>query len=363
MDQKYKQLFQRLDYYMKLQAPSRKEQPVADALKEGIKKHIFQITYDKTGSIIFSKKSKKTNVPKVVIAAHMDEVGYMIKSIKENGNILVSSIGGIWASSIIGTKAIVESSKTKQRFNGVFGHTSVHIMTKEKYNSAMTNDELYVDLGFKSDKEVYESNLNIGDSVYITGETIVLENNLVGGKAMDNRAGITALEFIANQIADVDLGCDVYLVGTTQEEVGSRGAKSMINLIKPDIAFALDICASRDTFMAIEGIPVLGRGAAILVKDGGIIPDPKLINFISKIAKSNGINTYKYIAAGGFTDSSELQFPDGGCSALTISIPQRYLHSPIGVASLFDIQSSIDLLVLFLKSLSKEVYDELFLFK
>lgn len=358
MDKKYENLAKRLDHYMSIEAMSRFEEPVAESLRNGIKNGAFEISRDKLGSIIFYKKSKKANAPKVMLAAHMDEVGYMVRTIKDNGNLMVTPIGGIWPSTVIGTKATVVSSETNERFYGVFGHTSIHIISDEKYKSAMKNDELYVDLGFSSKKEVEEHKINIGDKIFISGETIELRNNLIGGKAMDNRAGVTALEFIANNIADIDLGCDVYLVGTVQEEVGTRGARTSVQIINPDIAFAVDTGAAHDTTGAIEGTPVLGKGVSILVKDGGTLPDPKLINYLFEISKNKNIPAYKYVAAGGGTDAAELQYAPGGSSVMTISIPQRYLHSPIGVASLLDIQATIDLMSEFIKDLTPDTYKE-----
>ncbi|VEU62833.1 M42 family peptidase [Mycoplasmopsis bovirhinis] len=358
MDQKYQNLFERLKHYMELSAISRFEETIVDNLKLGIKVGSFEISRDKLGSVIFYKKSKKVNAPKVMIAAHMDEVGYMVRSIKDNGNLMVTPIGGIWPSTVIGTKAIVISSETKQQFVGVFGHTSIHIITNEKYKAAMTNDELYVDLGFKTKKEVEEHKINIGDQILMTGETVQLANNLVGGKAMDNRAGVTSLEFIANNVADLDLDCDLYLVGTVQEEVGTRGARTAVQIINPDIAFALDTGAAHDTTGAKEGTPVLGNGVSVLVKDGGTLPDPKLIKYLFEISKKHNIPAYKYVAGGGGTDAAELQFAPGGAAVMTISIPQRYLHSPIGVASLIDIQATIDLLTEFIKDLSPEKYQD-----
>ncbi|QKT05537.1 M42 family metallopeptidase [Mycoplasma sp. OR1901] len=363
MDKKYVNLAQRLKKYMSIEAISRFEEPVVDELKANIKKGAFEIQRDKMGSVIFFKKSKKENAPKVMLAAHMDEVGYMVRTIKDNGNLMVTPIGGVWANTAIGTRAVVISSETNQRFEGVFGHTSIHIQTPEMYKSAVKNDDLFVDLGFKSKEEVENAKINIGDKIFMTGEYVELANDLVGGKAMDNRAGVTVLEFIANNIADLELDADVYLVGTVQEEVGTRGAKTSVSIINPDVAFAVDTGASHDTTGAKEGTPVLGKGVSILVKDSGTLPDPKLINYLDEISKEKEIPTYKYVAGGGGTDAAELQYAPGGAAVMTISIPQRYLHSPIGVASLLDIQATIDLMTEFIKSYSKETHEEKLAYK
>nr|WP_027121389.1 M42 family metallopeptidase [Mycoplasma leonicaptivi] len=363
MDKKYEKLANKIDKYMKIEAISRFEEPVVEELKKNINLNKFEVFRDKMGSVIFFKKSKKLNAPKVMLSAHMDEVGYMVRMIKDNGNLMVTPIGGVWANTVIGTKAVVISSETNKRFEGVFGHTSIHIQTDEVYKAAVKNDDLYVDLGFKSKKEVEEAQINIGDKIFMTGETVLLANDLIGGKAMDNRAGVTVIDFVANNIADLELDCDVYLVGTVQEEVGTRGAKTSVSIINPDVAFAVDTGAAHDTTGAKEGTPVLGKGVSILVKDSGTLPDPKLIKYLFDIAKDKKIPAYKYVAGGGGTDAAELQYAPGGAAVMTISIPQRYLHSPIGVASLLDIQATIDLMTEFIKSYSSETHNEKLMYK
>ncbi|VEU71056.1 M42 family metallopeptidase [Mycoplasmopsis glycophila] len=359
MDKKYEKLAGRLAKYMSIEAISRFEEPVVEELKSSLNSGAFEVSRDKLGSVIFYKKSKHPNAPKVMIAAHMDEVGYMVREIKDNGNILVTTIGGVWPTVVIGTKAIVVSAKLGKRYEGVFGHTSIHILEREKVSKAITADELFVDLGFVSRKEVEEAGIEIGDKIFMTGETVHFANNIIGGKAMDNRAGVTSLEAIAKNVENLDLPCDVYFVGTVQEEVGTRGAKTSVAILNPDVAFALDTGAAHDTTGAKPGTPSLGKGVSILVKDGGTLPDPKLVDLLMNISKEKEIPAYKYVAGGGGTDAAELQFAPGGASVTTISLPQRYLHSPIGLCSLVDIQAAIDLLTEFLKSFSNEKYDSI----
>lgn len=355
----YKNIAHRLDQYMQIEAISRYEDPVVEALKSNIKSDNLQFSRDKMGSLIIHKKSKVENAPKVMIAAHMDEVGYLVRMIKKNGNILVSVVGGVWPTVVIGTKAKLVTNKENKEFIGVFGHTSIHILEREKVTKAVETKDLYVDFGFSSDEEVKAAGIEIGDRIYLSGETIYLPNDLMGGKAMDNRAGVTAIDFIANNVKDLDLPVDLYIVGTVQEEVGTRGAKTSVSIINPDIAFAVDTGAAHDTTGCIPGTPVCGKGAAVLVKDNGTLMDPLLVEKVMEIARKNNIPAYKYIAEGGGTDAAELQYAQGGAATITISIPQRYLHSPIGVASLKDIKATIDLMTEFVKSFTKEDYEQM----
>ncbi|WP_322900732.1 M42 family metallopeptidase [Mycoplasmopsis felis] len=359
MNSRIEQFKNRLITYLEIKGMSRYEEPVADELRKNIDTKIFNVSRDKLGSIIFHKSSKKVNAPKVMITAHMDEVGYLVRLIHDKGQLLLSPVGGIWPSVVIGTKATLIASNN-QEFDGVFGHTSIHIMESSKVSKAITSDEIYADFGFKNKQDAIDNGVEIGDRVYLSGETVLFKNSdLIGGKAMDNRAGVTVLETIANIIKDYELDIDLYLVGTVQEEVGTRGARSSVSIINPDIAIALDTTSSHDTIDTIPGTTQLFKGAAIRVKDGGTLMDPKLINYFEKISQKYNIPSYKFIAAGGGTDAKELQFAKGGASTITISLPQRYLHSPIGVCSISDLLAATDLLVNFLKDLNKEEFDKI----
>ncbi|TNK83686.1 aminopeptidase [Mycoplasmopsis pullorum] len=354
------QLRKKLITYMEIEAMSRFEEPVVDALKESTKDLGYEYSRDKMGSLIMFKKSKTENAPKVMIAAHMDEIGYLVRMIDEKGQVLLSPVGGIWPTVVVGTKAKLVTHSKNEVFYGVFGHTSIHIMQSEKVTKAITNNEIYADFGFKNKQEAIENGVEVGDRVYISGETIQFKNeDLIGGKAMDNRAGVTVLDYVAHKLANEDLGVDLYLVGTVQEEVGTRGAKTSVSLINPDIAFALDTTSSHDTIGTIPGTTKLFGGAALRVADRGTLMDPKLVEYVYHVAKENEIPAYKFVAAGGGTDAAELQFAKGGAATLTLSIPQRYLHSPIGVCALSDLIATGDLLVKFVEKMNKNEFDKI----
>ncbi|UUM20094.1 MULTISPECIES: M42 family metallopeptidase [unclassified Mycoplasma] len=350
------QFKQRLIQYMELEAMSRFEEPVVNALKQNVNSSVFEFTRDNFGSLIMHKKSKNPNAPKVMIAAHMDEIGYLVREIDKQGQLLLSPVGGIWPSVVIGTKAKLINSLNEE-FLGVFGHTSIHILEPEKVSKAITNNEIYADFGFKNRQEALENNVQVGDRVYISGETVLFKNeDLIGGKAMDNRAGVTVLDYVASQVANLDLDVDLYLVGTVQEEVGTRGAKTSVSLINPQVAIALDTTSSHDTIGTISGTTRLFAGAALRIKDGGTLMDPKLVQFVYNTAQKYSIPAYKFVAMGGGTDAHELQYARGGAATLTISLPQRYLHSPIGVCSISDLMAAGNLLVKFLQDFSQQEY-------
>ncbi|WP_416738225.1 M42 family metallopeptidase [Mycoplasmopsis meleagridis] len=352
-----KEIFKnKLIEYMNLEAPSRFENIVAKKIIDAVKKENFEISFDNLGSVILHKKGKNINSPRVMIAAHMDEVGYLVKNISKEGFIYLNPLGGIWTNVVVGTKAVLVNKKG-ERLNGIFGHTSIHIMENEKRNKALTNSDLYADFGFKNDLEAKELGIEIGDVVYMSGEVVNFhDKNLIAGKAMDNRAGVCVLEFIAKSIENLNLDIDLYLVGTVQEEVCTRGAKSAVSLINPQIAIALDTTSTHDTPLTITGTTKLGKGAALRIMDGAMMADPKLTKFLCEIALKNNIKHYKFISMGGGTNASQLQYSKGGAATITISLAQRYLHSPIGMCDINDLLAAHDLLVEFLKELNSDHY-------
>ncbi|WP_027334711.1 zinc-binding metallopeptidase family protein [Mycoplasmopsis felifaucium] len=356
-----KEIFkEKLITYLELEGMSRNEQAVAKALVNSVNTNIYEVSYDNFGSAILYKKSKDTNAPKFMVAAHMDEVGFIVKSIEPTGHIKLDSVGGIWPNVVIGTKASLINSKGV-RYEGVFGHTSIHIMEAEKVKQAVTLKDLYADFGFLNKEDALNNNVEVGNLVLMSGETIRFANNdLIGGKAMDNRAGVCVLEHIAKELENIDLGVDLYLVGTTQEEVGTRGAKTSLSLINPDFAIALDTTSSHDTPGCIQGTTQLTKGAALRIMDRGMMANPKLVEFMCEIGRNNKIDHYKFVAMGGGTDAAELQYAKGGAITLTVSLPQRYLHSPIGVCSIDDLISATKLITETIKAINSEVYGKIF---
>ena len=343
-----KELYKVLKGYMEIEGMSRYEDKVVDALKKNTKGSGFTYSRDGMGSLIMNQKGKG---PKIQIAAHMDEVGFLVRDITDKGMMRLSMVGGVWMPTVLSTQGFLISSKGK-RYEGVFGHTSVHIMTPEQRKKVPTIDDVFFDMGLSSKKEAEKLGIEPGDRIQMSGTSFMMggSKDMAVGKAMDNRAGITVIDQLVQKLKGKKTPNDLYVVGTVQEEVGTRGARTSVSKIKPDVAIAIDTCASHDTPNAIKGIQELGKGAALRIKDGGTLMDPKLADFVYKLAKKHKIPIYKFVAQGGGTDAAELQFGEGGVATLTISIPQRYLHSPLGAISLKDIENITNLLLEFVKA-------------
>ncbi|WP_022935212.1 M42 family metallopeptidase [Mesomycoplasma moatsii] len=357
MKKEINNMYETVKKYCSIDGLSRYEEKVVDELKKLTNDKKIQYERDGIGSIILFQSDKPKSGPVIQIAAHMDEVGFIVQDITDKGQLRLSMIGGIWPLTVIGTKAIVYNAEGK-KYEGVFGHTSIHILELEKRNKVPELKDLYIDLGFKSKKEAEDNLIEIGSRVCLTGDCFLMNNEYAVAKAMDNRAGIAVLEEIINRIKNKKLKSQVYFVGTVQEEVGTRGAKTSVQKIKPNIAIALDTCASHDTYQAIPGIQELGKGVALRIKDMGTLMDPKLIDYLMKLGKEYNIPVYKYVAQGGGTDAAELQYGNGGTATITISLPQRYLHSPLGVCSMKDLIAAADLIEKFLLKIDQKEFDK-----
>ncbi|CAM9130755.1 M42 family metallopeptidase [Mycoplasma marinum] len=352
-------LWKLLESYLSIEGMSRYEDEVAKALRENTKDAGFEYSRDGMGSLIMNKKGN-ANGPKIMVAAHMDEVGFIVLDIQKNGQIKLSMVGGVWPHTVVGQSARLINSEGKV-YRGIFGHTSIHILEREKVTKTMKLNEMFVDCGFKSKEEAIEAGVEPGDRVYMEANNFTMgkDNEYVVGKAMDNRAGVTIIDQVVNNLKDVKNNNDLYVVGTVQEEVGTRGARTSVSKINPDIAIAIDTCASHDTFGAIAGVQELGKGIALRVKDGGTMMDPKLVKFIYSLAKKHNIPCYKFVAQGGGTDAAQMQYGKGGVATITLSIPQRYLHSPHGVCHLTDIKAGIQLITEFVKVYDADAWKEM----
>lgn len=348
-----KEVKQRVVEYMELYGISRHEERVVDKLKQSTKDAGVSYVRDNLGSIIFHKNNQTTG-PKILIATHMDEVGYVVQTILNNGQLVVAPIGGIWGNITIGSVAKVYVDENRQ-YAGVFGHTSVHILEPEARTKAYPVKDLFVDCGFTSKQEAIDLGVNVGTEVYMEGQTLNFHNeDLLVGKAIDNRVSVGILDLLINGLKDTKLPNQTYFAATVQEEVGLRGAKTAVSKIKPDIGIVIDTTTSHDTYKCPEGDTAIGNGVAMRIADRGTLANPRLISYFEELAKKHNIPTYRYVARGGGTDAEEVQFgPDGGVLTIGFSIPQRYLHSPIGVSHMKDVMAALNLVREFL-----EVFDD-----
>lgn len=314
--------------------PSGDENQVAEIIRDEIKDYADEFKIDRLGNLIARKKG---NGKKVMLAAHMDQIGLLITDIDEKGFLRFTNIGGISPYVSLGQRVIFK--------NGI---TGVIYMEPTEDMSKLSLESMYIDIGASS-KDEAERKVSIGDSCVYTSQYYENENNVISG-CIDDRIGCYILiEAIKNLKGTNN---DIYFVFTSQEEVGLRGAKTSAYSIDPDFSIAVDITGSGDTPKAKRFAVGLDKGAAIKIKDQSIIVSPVVKDFMVKTAKENNIPYQLEILERGGTDSGAIHLTREGIPSGVISVPTRYAHSPSETISKNDVNSCISLL---LSLLNKEI--------
>ncbi len=322
------------------------EQRIRQFVLSEISQLADEVTVDPMGSIIALKKGRSNK--KVMVAAHLDEISFIVTHIDDDGFLRIHTLGGFDPKTLTAQRVIVHGRKD---LIGVMGSKPIHIMKQEERNKAPQISDYFIDLGMK--KEEVEKLVAVGDPV--TRERELIEMGFcVNSKSIDNRVSVFILMEALRELKDVELPFHLYAVFTVQEEVGIRGAISSSHRIDPDFGIAVDTTIAFDVPGAQphEMVTQLGKGAAIKIMDSGVICDYRMVNYLKETAKKNNIKWQPEILTGGATDTLGIQRSGKhGAIAGAISIPTRHIHSVIEMAHKEDIRNCIDLLKESLKGL------------
>jgi endoglucanase len=323
-----------------------REEAMRVIVREALNGHVDEISVDRLGNVIAHKKGTG---PKVAVAAHMDEIGFLVSHVDdETGFLRIDPVGGFDPRTLIAQRVAVHARGGVNY--GLIGTKPVHILTEEERKKVPEMKDLFVDIGL-SGKEAKEQ-LRVGDPVTLV-QTFAKVGNLVTGKALDDRlgvyVGIEAMRRLGKHKADV------YFIATVQEEVGLRGARTSAFAVAPDIGVALDVTIACDMpgVPAHEHVTRLGKGVAIKVKDSASISHPGLVQFLVDLAEDRKIPYQLEILPRGGTDAGAIQPAREGVAVVTISIPTRYVHTVVETAHKDDIEAAISLLTTFLETCHK----------
>ncbi len=326
-------------------APGR-EQRIRKMIIEEVTPLVDDVRIDAMGNVITLKKGQSDK--KVMIAAHMDEISFIVTHIDDDGFIRFHTLGGFDAKTLTAQRVIIHG---KEDIVGVMGTKPIHVLTIEEKSKAPKISDFFIDTGLTGSK--VKELISIGDTITREREMIVM-GECVNSKSLDNRISVFILIEALRDLKKVELPYDVYGVFTVQEEVGIRGAITSASGINPDFGIALDVTLAYDLPGAPphEVITRLGHGTAIKVMDGATICDYRMVSFMKKVAKSKNIKHQIEILPAGGTDTAGIQRgSNGGSIAGAISIPTRYLHQVIEMANMDDIKNSKELLVACLKEI------------
>jgi putative aminopeptidase FrvX len=327
-----------------------REGEVRDLMKKFLKPYVDETREDRLGNLIALKKGNKDSLT-VMLAAHMDEVGLMIKNITKKGFLQFAKIGGIDDRLLFAQRVIIHTDKGP--LIGIMGSKPVHIQKEEERKKVIEADKLFIDIGAKDKKEAQKMGVHVGDVASFDTKFARISKDIIMGKAFDDRVGCTMMVEVMRRLPKVD--CSVYAVGTIQEEVGLRGATIAAFQVAPDVGIALEATVAGDTPGVSEGeAPAKMReGPVLTVADAGLIAHPKVLRLLIDSAKEHKIPYQLETGIRGATDASKIALTREGVPSGVISIAARYIHSPAALLSLDDVEKAVQLAVATIEKIPK----------
>ena len=336
------------------------EQEVREVFKQYTEPYADEIMQDGLGSIIAKKEGPVTG-PKIMFAGHLDEVGFMVSQITDEGFLKFQTLGGWWNQVLLGQQVEVKNREGKI-YHGVVGCKPPHVLSKAAREKPYEIKDMFFDIGATSKEEVSEWGIRPGDMVTPYSPYRRLnDSKFLLAKAWDNRIGTAVAIEVFKNLSEEDLPNSIFAVGNVQEEVGLRGAKTSSNLINPDISFALDTGTAGDTpgMTADESNSKLGKGPQIIVFDASMIAHKGLRDFVVDIAEELEIPfQYEFIPGGG-TDAGSQHVSGHGVPSLAITVATRYLHSHSSVIHEDDYHNTVRLVTEVVKRLDQETVDKI----
>lgn len=308
--------------------PSGYEGAVRDFIKKEVENFADDIQVDALGSLIVRKGKKSEKGLRIMLSAHMDEIGLIVTHVDDNGFVRFTSIGGVYAHMLAGGRVRFLDGTL-----GVIGQER-----NENGGAATAIEKMYVDVGANSKEDCP---VKVGDMMIFDRPMMDLGKRLVA-KSMDDRISVAILVEVLRTLKDTPH--EIYFVFSSQEEVGMRGATTAAYAIDPDLGIALDVTPTGDTPKGLRMEVKLGNGPAIKVRDSGMLSDPRIVRWMVDTAEVEKLPYQLEILDGGTTDAKSIQLTRAGVPAGCISIPCRYVHSPSEMVDYDDVQNAVRLL-------------------
>ena len=336
------------------------EEEIRLLIKNKLKKLNLKFNTDILGNLVCTLNGN-SDLPSVMLFAHMDQIGFIVKKIEDNGLLRIEKLGGIPEKVLPALSVTIKNNQGKY-IQGVIGNKSHHATLSEEKNVVSSYKDLVIDCGFISKKEAESKGIMIGSPVTYTPCFKNIGNNRIAGTSIDDRAGCAIVLEVARELKKIKNRPTVHLVFSVQEEFNLRGVIPIANKLLPDIAIQLDIMLASDTpDMSSSGDIALGKGPCMSLYSfhgrgtlNGLIPHPSLVNLIYATSKKNNINLQRSANIGLLTDSSYVQLLNNGIACIDLGFPVRYSHSPNEVSDLKDLILLKKLLINSIKNINKK---------
>jgi putative aminopeptidase FrvX len=316
---------------------------------------ICEITADRLGSVICRLRSSGPG-PRVVLAGHADEIGFMVKLITKEGFVKFQNLGGWWDQVLLGQRVVIET-RHGARIVGVIGAKPPHLLPEDKRNAIVKADDMFIDIGASSKEDVEGLGIRPGDSITPASEYCALSvDKRILGKAWDDRAGVALLVHTLQALAGTALGCELYGVATSQEEVGLRGATTSAHATGPDVALIMETAIAGDVpgITEDESSVKLGGGPTIYLMDGSMIAQTRLRDLVLQTAEEEGIPYQFALLARGGTDGGRYHLNASGTPSIVFGVPTRHIHSHAGIIDLDDYDNTLKLVCKVVEGLNAE---------
>jgi len=306
---------------------------------------LAEVSHDRMGNII-CRKAGTAPEPRVILPGHMDEIGFIVSGVTDDGYLRFAALGGWWEHVMLAQRVIVHSRKAQ--LLGTIGSKPPHVLTDEERGKLVKRDDMFIDVGAKSKKEATKKfGIRVGDPVVpICPFTPMHNPKLLMGKAFDDRVGVAMFLDLFRKLGDAKHPNTLYGVGTVQEEVGCRGAETAADAVQPDVCIVLEVGIASDTpgcKPEDKEKGILGKGPQICFLDGGMIPNLKLRDFLVDLAEDKKIPYQIAMLQRGATDGRPIHIHGLGVPTVYLGVPTRYIHAHAGILHADDYDNAVKL--------------------
>jgi endoglucanase len=334
------------------------ESPVREIVRKYYEA-LGEVSQDKIGSLICRKTGKFLS-PKVMLAGHLDEIGFMVKYVTEEGFIKFLPLGGWYDQVLLGQRVVIKSASGD--VIGVMGAKPPHLLSKEDSKKIVEKKDMYIDVGASSKKEVEDFGVRAGDPIVPLADFITMANQKVYlSKAFDDRVGVALTIAVLQALNNIDHPNTVFGVATTMEEVGVRGATTSVRAVDPDVAIILesDIAGDVPGIKLDESNIKLGKGPTVVIYDARMIPNIKLRDLLLKTAEEIGVPVQLSYIEGGATDGAAIHLHGTGVPTVVIGVAARHIHSHSGILHRDDYDAALKLVLALIQKLNQAIVQDL----